>query len=328
MKAQERHIESIITRKVSGEVTAEEQVTLDLWLRESKENAKYLKDLQRIYSQANKQQLEKAAPIDVNLEWNKFKNTVQPKASVTLFKSNLFKVAASTVLITTLGYFLWFSPFRSNNVEIIAQTWGDAVTLPDKSIITLNKGAVLVYPKTFTDDNRTVSLTGEAFFEITRNETKPFIVNLSQSTVKVLGTSFNINANDNNKKIEVVVNTGKVKFTNSALDQSIILTKGEKGTLIKNTDMLTQTFNNDINVLAWKTRKIIFNDTELDKVIKTINRLYEAQVSFSTDTDKNCNVTVSFENQSLEAVLSVLKLTLGLEYKKSGDVIEITKTGC
>lgn len=328
MKAQEGHIESIITRKINGEITAEEQVVLNQWVADSKENARYLKDLQSIYFQANKKHIDKTEPIDVDQEWRKFKNTIQTQSRTGLFNSTLLRIAASVVLVATLGYFLWFSQFRTNTIEVIAQTWGEEVRLPDNSLITLNKGAVLTYPKTFSGSNRAISLTGEAFFEITRNENKPFLVNLSQSTVKVLGTSFNINANGNDNKIEVVVNTGKVMFTNSALDESIILTKGEKGTLIKNTNMLTQTFNNDINVLAWKTRKLIFNNTELDKVIKTINRLYEAQVSFSTDTDKNCNVTVSFENQSLEAVLSVLKLTLDLEYKKSGDVIEIIKTGC
>jgi len=328
VKAQEGHIESIITRKINGEITAEEQVVLNQWVADSKENARYLKDLQSIYFQANKKHIDKTEPIDVDQEWRKFKNTIQTQSRTGLFNSTLLRIAASVVLVATLGYFLWFSQFRTNTIEVIAQTWGEEVRLPDNSLITLNKGAVLTYPKTFSGSNRAISLTGEAFFEITRNENKPFLVNLSQSTVKVLGTSFNINANGNDNKIEVVVNTGKVMFTNSALDESIILTKGEKGTLIKNTNMLTQTFNNDINVLAWKTRKLIFNNTELDKVIKTINRLYEAQVSFSTDTDKNCNVTVSFENQSLEAVLSVLKLTLDLEYKKSGDVIEIIKTGC
>ncbi len=328
MKALEKHIESIITRKISGKITAKEQASLEQWVADSKKNTKYFKDLQSIYAQANKRHSEKTESIDVNLEWEKFKNTVQPQTKIGLLNSSLFKIAASVVLVAMLGYFLWFSPFKSNNVEVIAQTWGEEVILPDNSIITLNKGAVLTYPKSFLENKRTVSLSGEAFFEITRNENKPFIVNLSQSTVEVLGTSFNINALDNNNKIEVVVNTGKVRFTNSNLAKSIVLTKGEKGTLIKNTDMLTQTFNDDINVLAWKTRKIVFNDTELDKVINTINKLYEAQVYFSTNIDKNCNVTVSFENQSLEAVLSVLKLTHNLEYKKSGDVIEIVKTGC
>ncbi len=334
MKELEKHIESIITRKISGEITTDEQVVLDNWILSNTENETYFQELEKIYAEAAKSKAVNIPSIDVGFEWEKFKNSVQPthkidQSGTAWLQPNIYRIAASIVLVATLGYFLWFfTTSQTNQVQVIAQNRGEVITLPDSSTITLNKGASLTYPKAFSTKNRTVSLSGEAFFEITRNEAKPFIINLSQSNVEVLGTSFNINANNNNNQIEVVVNTGKVKFSDASLSKSVILTKGEKGILMKNTNMLTKTFNNDVNVLAWKTRKIVFNNTELDKVIKTINGLYEAQISFSTDISINCNVTVSFENQSLEAVLSVLKLTLNLEYKKSGDVIEIIETGC
>lgn len=328
MKEVEKHIESIITRKISGEITSEDQHVLDEWLLDKPENKRYYQELHNIYAQAEKNETKKIPKIDVSLEWEKFRNSVDLESLHQKSSAPWLRVAASIVLVASLGYILWFNAFKSNDVNVIAQTWGEVVTLPDNSTITLNKGASLTYPKTFSKDNRIVSLSGEAFFEVTRNETKPFIVNLSQSNVEVLGTSFNINTNDDNKEIEVVVNTGKVRFSNASISESVILTKGEKGTLMKNNNMISKSFNNDVNVLAWKTRKIVFNDMELDKVIKTINSLYDAQISFSTDIGVNCNVTVSFENQSLEAVLSVLKLTLNLEYKKSGDVIEIIKSGC
>jgi transmembrane sensor len=326
VKELEEHIEAIITRKISGEITSEEQVLLDKWLLKSDDNNAYFKGIEKVYTHASES--KNVPAIDVNFEWKKFKKSIQSEEKFDRTNTNWFRIAASFILIASLGYFLWNSSNKSNKVEVIAQNWGEIVTLPDNSTITLNKGAVLTYPKEFSNNNRSVSLSGEAFFEVTRNETKRFIVSLGQSKVEVLGTSFNINAETNNNKTEVVVNTGKVKFSESSNSVAVILTKGEKGTLIKNTNMLTKTFNDDVNVLAWKTRKIVFNDLELDKVIKTINSIYDAQISFSTDIGANCNVTVSFENQSLEAVLSVLKLTLDLEYKKSGDVIEITKSGC
>jgi ferric-dicitrate binding protein FerR (iron transport regulator) len=171
-------------------------------------------------------------------------------------------------------------------------------------------------------------MAGEAFFEITRNESKPFTVNMGLSSVEVLGTSFNINTVGNNDAIEVVVNSGKVKFTSSGIKKSVILIKGEKGILMKTNNLLSKVENTDVNFMAWKTRQLIFNDVELDNVIQTLNKLYEQQIYFSTDIGKNCKVTVTFDNQSIEAILSVLELTLDLEYKKSGDLIEVVKTGC
>ncbi len=93
-------------------------------------------------------------------------------------------------------------------------------------------------------------------------------------------------------------------------------------------NLVAKANNDDVNFMAWKTRKIVFNDMELDEVIHTLNALYDTNISFSTEVGKNCKVTVSFDNQSIDAILSVLELTHDLEYKKSGDLIEIVKSGC
>ena len=328
MKELEKHIESIITRKISGEVTADEQQILDNWLAESAENKRYFQNLQKIYTQATEGKNEDLPPIDVNQEWQQFKNAVQPESTKPNYQTNWIRIAASVVVIAVLGYLIWFNAFQSDNITVLADHSGQLITLPDNSVVTLNKNTTITYPRAFADDSRNVIMKGEAFFEVTRNENKPFIVNLDLSNVEVLGTSFNINAEDNNDRIEVIVNTGKVRFATTTGDESVILIKGEKGTLMKNMNMISKVDNNDINFMAWKTRKIVFNDVDLDVVIQTVNKLYDSQITFSTDVGKNCKVTVSFDNQSIEAILSVLELTLDLEYKKTGDVIEVVKTGC
>lgn len=328
MKDLENHIESIITRKISSEISADEQQVLDDWLSEHAENEQYFQSLQKIYDQATEHVSEDIPVIDVNQEWQRFKNSLQPELKKPTYQTNWIRIAASVVVIAVLGYIIWFNAFQSDNITVLAEHSGQLITLPDNSVVTLNKEASITYPKEFSDAERKVVMQGEAFFEVTRNEKKPFIVDLGLSNVEVLGTSFNINAENNNDRIEVVVNTGKVRFGTSTGDESVILTKGEKGTLMKNMNMISKVDNNDINFMAWKTRKIVFNDVDLDVVIQTVNKLYESQITFSTDVGKNCKVTVSFDNQSIDAILSVLELTLDLEYKKSGDIIEVVKTGC
>lgn len=328
MKDLENHIESIITRKISSEISADEQQVLDDWLSEHAENEQYFQSLQKIYDQATEHVSEDIPVIDVNQEWQRFKNSLQPELKKPTYQTNWIRIAASVVVIAVLGYIIWFNAFQSDNITVLAEHSGQLITLPDNSVVTLNKEASITYPKEFSDAERKVVMQGEAFFEVTRNEKKPFIVDLGLSKVEVLGTSFNINAENNNDRIEVVVNTGKVRFGTSTGDESVILTKGEKGTLMKNMNMISKVDNDDINFMAWKTRKIVFNDVDLDVVIQTVNKLYESQITFSTDVGKNCKVTVSFDNQSIDAILSVLELTLDLEYKKSGDIIEVVKTGC
>ena len=328
MNELENHIESIITRKISGEIAADEQHGLDEWLSVSDENERYFLNLQKIYSQANKSKSEDIPAIDVNVEWQRFKNSVQPESTKTTYQTNWIRIAASVVVIAVLGYLIWFNAFQSKSITVLAEHSGQLITLPDNSVVTLNKNATITYPRAFADDNRTVIMKGEAFFEVTRNEKKPFTVNLGLSSVEVLGTSFNINAEDNNDRIEVVVNTGKVRFGTNSGKETVVLTKGEKGTFMKNMNMISKVQNKDINFMAWKTRKIVFNDVDLDIVIQTVNKIYNSKITFSTDVGKNCKVTVSFDNQSIEAILSVLELTLDLEYKKTGNIIEVVKTGC
>ena len=328
MKELENHIESIITRKISSEISADEQYVLDKWLAENAENERYFQNLQKIYSQSTEIGHEDIPAIDINQEWQRFKNAVQPKSTKTTYQTSWIRIAASVVIIAVLGYVVWFNAFQADNITVIAEQSGQIISLPDNSVVTLNKDASITYPRTFADGSREVIMKGEAFFEVTRNEKKPFTVNLGLSSVEVLGTSFNINAEDNNDRIEVVVNTGKVRFGTNSGKESVELIKGEKGTLMKNMNMISKVQNKDINFMAWKTRQLVFNDVELDVVIQTVNKIYDSQISFSTEIGKNCKVTVSFDNQSIEAILSVLELTLHLEYKKTGDIIEVVKTGC
>lgn len=328
MKEVENHIESIITRKISDQISADEQQILDSWLATNAENDRYFHHLEKIYTQATNNKADDLAHIDIDQEWHKFKNNIKTeKANSTLSKSWL-RIAASITVIATLGYLIWINAFHAESTTVLAQYSGQIITLPDSSVVTLNKNASITFPDKFNSNKRKVKLTGEAFFEVARNVNKPFVVNLGLSNVEVLGTSFNIDATEGNRKIEIVVNTGKVKFINTITKESVILSTGEKGMLMKNNNLISKAQNNNVNFMAWRTRKIIFKDIELDDVIQTLNKLYEAQITFSTDVGKNCKVSVSFDNQSLDSILSVLELTLDLEYKKEGDIIEVVKAGC
>lgn len=328
MKAIEEHIESIISRKLEGNISTEEEKILAAWLSESPDNSDYYQDLEKIYAIAGTGKSDSLPAIDIDQEWQKFQASVSIPTVVSGKNNFWLKIAASVVIIATVGYLVWFNSTSSNLIEVVAQESGQVIILPDSSEVTLNKGASFSYPKKYKKKQRLVSLTGEAFFDIKSNPKQPFKVDMGLSEVEVLGTSFNINAKQDNEAVEVVVTTGKVKFSNKNKGESVILLKGEKGIIMKTNGVLAKTQNKDLNYMAWKTRKIVFNDISLDEVIKTLNRIYEQQVFFSTEVDPNCKVTVTFENQSIEAILSVLEVTHNLEYTKSGDIIEVVKTGC
>ena len=146
MKELENHIESIITRKISGEITADEQRVIDEWLAASSENEQYFQNLQKIYSQATDATSEDMPAIDVNQEWQRFKNSVRPESARSTYQTNWIRIAASIVVIAVLGYVIWFNAFQSDNITVLADHSGQLITLPDNTVVTLNKdGAEIIW---------------------------------------------------------------------------------------------------------------------------------------------------------------------------------------
>jgi transmembrane sensor len=197
------------------------------------------------------------------------------------------------------------------------------LTLPDGSKILLRKGATLSYPKTFSGAKREVSLTGEAFFEVQHDAAHPFHIQTIRATLEVLGTSFTINTSD--KQDELIVNTGKVLFTNKAGDKHIITPQlysklDDKGFEIKPL--------NDPNFLSWKTGQLKFDNTPIDQVASALSNHYNLNIvadSALLKQPKIQTITASFNQQSIEAVLEEIKLLVNISNRKQNDTIILFK---
>ena len=321
------HIDRLILLHLEGSISDREQQELDSWRQADPENTAYFSQLEKIYRAAG-QDTVSPETIDTEAEWQYFKQRIAGQQENRSTPRWYYGLAASLALIGvfSLLFYLWFG--SSNTATLTADKRGVQVLLSDSTLVTLNKGATLTYPVEFTGKAREVKLQGEAYFEVKHRADKPFRVLLSQSKVEVLGTKFNIYAPQKDSITEVTVTEGKVRFSTKDARQAVILTKGEKGVLMKTNHQLTESPNSDVNFLAWKTGKLVFNEVDLAKVINTLNRIYEANIRFNTEVGQNCKVTVSFDNQSLDAILSVLEATLDLEYRQQGNVIEIIRAGC
>jgi ferric-dicitrate binding protein FerR (iron transport regulator) len=203
------------------------------------------------------------------------------------------------------------------------------IELPDGSKVTLNHTSELKYSKEFGELNREVILEGEGYFEVAKDSTKPFIINASNSLIEVLGTSFNVNAYKNNSEVEVVVNTGVVALSSKNIpDEKIILKQGEKGELIKESEELNLLKNEDINFLSWKTKKLTFENTPLDNVIESLEKVYHKDFNIKTDDIKDCTITTTFDNQKLESVMLIIESTLDVTFEEENEIISVTGPGC
>lgn len=153
------------------------------------------------------------------------------------------------------------------------------LTLADGTKVWMNAASSLRYPTAFSGSDRKVELTGEAYFEVAKDISKPFHVVLDGIEVEVLGTHFNIMAYDNEKAIQTTLLEGAVKLKTAANDA--ILKPGQQGILNRNAGTLKVTSNVDINQqIAWKNGYFQFNRTDLETIARQLERWYDVDISY------------------------------------------------
>lgn len=213
----------------------------------------------------------------------------------------------------------------------IATNNGDLreVTLPDGSHITLNAGSKLIYPEQFSDSLRNVTLIGEAFFDVTSDVERPFIVSTEKLKTKVLGTSFNIKSFKGESQEVISVATGRVLVFSEDREQEdkVILIPEEQavyqqGNIEKRKVDLSE-------VLSWKTGVLLFKQTRLVEAVAMLERKYNVDIKIDGQNLINCTITGKFKSStSIEQVLENFKYVLDVQYAyKSAEQIVITGDG-
>ncbi|MCG8702448.1 MAG: FecR family protein, partial [Bacteroidales bacterium] len=230
-----------------------------------------------------------------------------------------------------LGYLLKVQFMASPQIEWVEVTTGNEtknIILADQSKIFLNKNSTLKYPSEFSKKERLIQFSGEAYFEITHQQKKPFIVNTKHETVTVLGTTFNVRAYDEDINTNVLVTSGKVQFTSKSNNKNLILTKGNKGIYNRSTGGMKKVQNSSFNEVAWHTKNLEFKDTPFFDVIEAIESLYDIQFEVSDSSKyEDCIFTSNFKNATLTEVLETVSTVLDIEFRASSDSLYQIKGG-
>lgn len=211
-----------------------------------------------------------------------------------------------------------------------------AITLNDGSKVILEQGSKLKYPDSFEADKREVTLEGEAFFDITKNPLKPFLVHARGVMTKVLGTSFRIKAFD--KNVKVLVKTGKVavftqnkgKETASESEkQAIVLTPNQQVTY----ETASNRFNKSVQeapvllVKDIKIKDLYFDDAPVATVLNALKDAYGIDIIFDEDILQNCYITTSLTDEPLFEKLTIICKTMGATYRELDAKIIVTGRG-
>lgn len=230
-------------------------------------------------------------------------------------------IAASLIIIISLG-FLMYNFSNTQKVEslkndIVKTTdWGQKmnVTLSDGTKVKLNSGSTIQFPQNFNGGTRQVELVGEAFFDVTENKDKPFMIQSGDIKTTVLGTSFNINAYSDDDEIAVTLASGKVKVVSN--DKTIFLHPNEQAVFNKKAQTLNSQKVKLNRYIDWKNGIIHITDATLQEAAEVIERWYGVTLIFENQNLANCHITATYDNQTLATVLESMKYTKkGLDYE-------------
>lgn len=194
--------------------------------------------------------------------------------------------------------------------------------LPDGSRVYLNRNSELTYRGKFGKNARSVTLSGEAFFEITPDASRPFIIDAGLANVTVIGTSFNVMTNNGKDEVEVMVSTGKVLVTSSDGSREITLEPGNIGVVGNNN--AARTANNDPNYLSWNTDILTYNGEALEKTFTDLKRVHNINIVALQDDILQKRITTVFDNQAPDTILTMICKTFNLSFEKSGEIYYIS----
>ncbi len=188
------------------------------------------------------------------------------------------------------------------------------LSLPDGTQVILNAGSVIRYPGEFAGKKRELELNGEGFFDVAKDEHKPFVIHTSHADVTVLGTSFNLKSYDADEQFFLCVESGKVKV--DMPDLMVQLLPDEQFIWDKTDGNMQKRTENVELVKSWIRGGLYFNRTPVRSVVKELERMYDCTIRFTPGPAYNEYIYGQHENKSLESVLNAIRYTTDIRYRQ------------
>jgi ferric-dicitrate binding protein FerR (iron transport regulator) len=310
---------NIIGRKLEGNVSTEEENTLNDWINAETTNKQVYFQLKELWyhkqDQTNNSQA--IAAYDKLINRIKFAEVTKSQTRVqkVFFRVNqVVKYAAIIIFILSFGYLASYyitSERNENEYCSISVPKGNKseIVLPDGSRIWLNNNSKLIYPKKFNNNQRKVELIGEGFFEIKPNAKVPFIVQTSDVSIRVFGTKFNVSAYANDKFIETTLISGKVTVrSNENPEIENMLSPGESLTFDKINNQITKKHVDTKFYTYWMKGEFIFKDEKFETLAKRIERIYNVEIIFQDQSLKEKTYTGDFKvDDNIYTILEIIK---------------------
>lgn len=307
----------LITKFLAGECSEDEKVELESWKKESVENAEIFEQLNISWSVSTPPTYTPNTDKALEIVSERLDDRKQVGLPI-----RRMSIAIAAVIFIAVGLFGLYRT-QSDTEEIVLLSLNEAepaeYVLPDGSTITMNKGSMLTYPEEFSKNERRITFKGEAYFSISSDEKRPFIIESGNTETTVVGTEFNLISRADTM-VQVIVTEGKVALSlKENTEEEIFIEPGQVGEFLAGGGGLEKRKNRDRNFLSWKSGILQFDNQDIKSALAQISRHYNVDMVIDNDEFNNLTFTAVFNDLSIEEVTESLQLILDVEINQNGN---------
>lgn len=321
----------LIARYLSGNAADREVKLLEDWVLSSPENKAQFNAFKKAWMLSGIK--NEALGIDAEKEWQATSNLLFPEAKTISLEARpqrrigfYLRTVAAAIVLLIAGVWVFQNLHSGRGMEFATENAIADNRLPDGSQVAMNQYSTVKFSPRGDKKYRRVELAGDAFFEVQRDTARPFVIAAQDVEIEVLGTAFYVDAREDQPQVQVIVQSGTVSVSAGA--QQVILSAGEIGIYDKATGALTERANDDLNYMAWKTGVLVFESSDLESVVFDLNRRFHANISIANPELRSCEITATYEQGSLDAIVRIIERTLGVKAEMDGEGIIFSGTGC
>ncbi|MFW5759714.1 MAG: FecR family protein [Cyclobacteriaceae bacterium] len=320
----------LLRKRFTGNISTEEETKLEQWLRDSKENQETLDALSKVWQEKSVEPelVNSEAMIDYIWQQSQGKNKTRK-----IDWNYISKIAAVFVIFISIPVLVL--NFIQDKVESPANVQVETIIksnpagqkakfyLPDGSLVWLNGASELTYHSNFNESNRDIFLTGEAFFEVARNEDLPFQVSSGALTTTAIGTAFNVEAYPENEQIMISLLHGKVKVAINEIDNEVILDPGFQTNYESGNYKLNKQRFNESEIIGWKEGKLVLASANYQEVVDKLEKWYGVKITTNGNPPPNWRLSTTYQDESLRNILRNLRFGKEFNFKLGKDEVII-----
>lgn len=336
MKNEIGDINEVIIRFLDGTATCEEKVFLLNWLKQSEKNRNEFSEVRDLWLLGNTLATD---DVETEVALDRFRSRIQIPESGSRKSRFVFpehfslflRVAAVFLILFAVGSvsYYWGSSSALGQKEVMnrlltANGSKGRFVLPDSTVVWLNSNSLLEYPETFSASVREVSLSGEAYFEVRRNEQLPFRVQAGEMKVEVLGTRFIVDNYQRKSGVEAVLVEGSVKIAGCKMNHSVVLTPGQLINYDKKSERTKVQMVNTDDYISWIQNELTFDNDKLADIIINLNKWYGVDIECPSDFAEKVFMSFSVRSgEELEEILKAMTLVAPIKYNWENGVLHI-----